>query len=119
MDPEDFGQYERFYDFTEVNRKVAQRIEEKFGHLKSQDNDFVYAIEDKKAKEDKEVNEDDSWEDIDEGSAAEISENAPKNVDSSKRETYKLRKAKLLPTGELRLPSGRIAGHRDYLRIYK
>lgn len=40
MDPDDFEQYDKFYDFSEENRKVAKRIQEKFGHLKSHDNEF-------------------------------------------------------------------------------
>lgn len=34
-------------------------------------------------------------------------------------EKYNIRKAKILDTGELLLPSGRVAGHRDYLMYYK
>lgn len=52
---------------------------------------------------------------------SEIKENddGVARVKVSKNEVYTLRKAKILSTGELRLPSGRIAGHRDYIRIYK
>jgi hypothetical protein len=50
MDPDDFEQYDKFYDFTEENRKVAQRIQQKFGHLKSHDNEFMFTIGDDKVK---------------------------------------------------------------------
>jgi len=30
-----------------------------------------------------------------------------------------IKKAELLPTGEIQLPSGRIIGHRDYKHIYR
>ena len=50
MNSEDFEQYDKFYDFTEENRRVAQRIQEKFGHLKPSDNEFMYSIEPAKVK---------------------------------------------------------------------
>lgn len=126
MDAEDFEQYEKYYDFTEENRKVAQRIEKKFGHLKSHDNEFVFTIEDNKRLAIKPDGEDDdSWEDVDsdaeEGEVIEeeVTEKIDESKVNAKKEFYKLRKAKILSTGEMRLPSGRIAGHRDYLRYYK
>ena len=65
----------------------------------------------------------DEWEDLEsaDGGASEIMEgnDGTKRVKKAKNEFYTLRKAKILSTGELRLPSGRIAGHRDYKRFYK
>lgn len=135
MDPDDFEQYEKYYDFSEENRIVAKRMQEKFGHLQAQDSDFVYAIEEKKtkvkaikAKTGADGEDEESWEDVDsdDQSAAEITEgdkaagqSSNPEDKTSKKEWYNLRKVKVLSTGELRLPSGRIAGHRDYLRFYK
>ena len=63
------------------------------------------------------------WEDVesDNGETSEITEGdgGAKKIKKAKNEFYTLRKAKILSTGELRLPSGRIAGHRDYIRFYK
>jgi len=131
MDPEDFAQYEKYYDFTEENRKVAKRIEEKFGHLKSHDNEFVFAIGDGKTKakaiEANDDNDNDSWEDVDSEDGEVIDEEVEvieeKAIDdskvNSKKEFYKLRKVKILSSGEMRLPSGKIAGHRSYMKYYK
>lgn len=41
------------------------------------------------------------------------------NLDDQLIEKYNIRRAKKLDTGELLLPSGRIAGHRDYMRYYR
>lgn len=128
MDAEDFDQYDKFYDFTEENRRVAQRIQEKFGHLKARDNEFIYTIEEKKmaAINAQAENDDDSWEDVDsDAEEGEVTENVDEEIEideskvNAKKEFYKLRRAKVLSTGELRLPSGKIAGHRDYIRYYK
>lgn len=124
MDPDDFEQYDPYYDFTVENRKVAQRIQEKFGHLKSHDNEFMFSITDDKIRAVKAQAEgDEEWEDVgsDDGATSEITEGdgGVKRVKKAKNEFYTLRKAKILSTGELRLPSGRIAGHRDYIRFYK
>ena len=124
MDPDDFEQYDKFYDFSEENRKVAKRIQEKFGHLKSHDNEFLFSIGDDKVKAIKSQAEGDGeWEDVEsgDGEESEITEGGDgvKKVKKAKNEFYTLRKAKILSTGELRLPSGRIAGHRDYIRFYK
>ena len=35
------------------------------------------------------------------------------------KKLYRLRKAKITSTGELLLPSGKLIGHRDYVRYYK
>ncbi len=51
MNPEYFGQYERFYDFSEENRRVALELQERFKHVKT-DNQFVYMIKNK-SEEDK------------------------------------------------------------------
>ena len=75
MNPEYFGQYEKFYDFSEENRRVALELQERFKHVKS-DNQFVYMIKNKseEAKREKKTeeirengsadgSEEDDWED--------------------------------------------------------
>ena len=114
MNEEYFGQYERFYDFREENRKIAIDMQERFKHVKT-DNQFVYSIKNKEEKKDTpaveasadEIEEDEDWEDDQESG------------DQSLAEKYNIRKAKRLDTGELLMPSGRIAGHRDYIVYYK
>jgi hypothetical protein len=46
MHSEYFGQYEKFYDFREENRKVALELQERFKNVKT-DNQFIYAIRNK------------------------------------------------------------------------
>lgn len=116
MNEEYFGQYERFYDFREENRKIAMDMQERFKHVKT-DNQFVYSIKNKEEKKDtpaveaspEEIEEDGDWEDDQESESG----------DSSLAEKYNIRKAKRLDTGELLMPSGRIAGNRDYIVYYK
>lgn len=61
MNSEYFGQYERFYDFREENRRIAKELEERFKHIKA-DNQFVYMIKNK-AESDPAVDNDEDWED--------------------------------------------------------
>lgn len=121
MNPEEFGQYEDFYDFTEENRRTALRLQEKFKGVKeTDDNTFLYKITEKEIEPQAEEDEEASWESIDdeESEGEVIEENEGEKV-SIKKEYFKLRKAKILSSGEMRLPSGKIAGHRDYMRYYK
>lgn len=46
MNSEYFGQYERFFDFREENRKVAQELQERFKNVRT-DNEFTYMIKNK------------------------------------------------------------------------
>lgn len=46
MNSEYFGQYERFYDFREENRRIALEQQEKLKHLTT-DNQFVFKIKSK------------------------------------------------------------------------
>lgn len=92
--------------------------------MKSHDNEFLFSIGDDKVKAIKSQAEGDGeWEDVESGDGedSEITEGGDgvKKEKKAKNEFYTLRKAKILSTGELRLPSGRIAGHRDYIRFYK
>jgi pre-60S factor REI1 len=114
MNNEEFDQYEEFYDFTEENRRIAKRFEEKFGNLETgKEQEVVFELNPKQPDGDE-----DSWEDVD-SDAEETGETAQEENVSLKREFYKLRKMKILKTGELKLPSGKIAGHRDFVRYYK
>lgn len=123
MRQDDFGQYESFYDFREYNIKAAERLQEKYKHLKPDDsNTLIYAIEgDKgvfKKEEDLKADDEGSWEDMSEDDKKE----EPKTKEISKPETkklYRLRKAKITSTGELLLPNGKLVGHRDFVRYYK
>lgn len=46
MNSEYFGQYEKFYDFREENRRVALELQERFKNVKT-DNEFVFSIKNK------------------------------------------------------------------------
>lgn len=61
MNADYFGQYEKFYDFREENRRIAKELEERFKHTKA-DNQFVYMIKNK-AESAAVDNEEDDWED--------------------------------------------------------
>lgn len=122
MNSSEFDQYEDFYDFASENRKIAERLQNKFKGMKEDESTFIYKITEKKVED---VNEDDSdyesWESVDEeleGSDIEEEDLEAEKV-SLKKEYFKLRRAKILSSGEMRLPSGKIAGHRDYIRYYK
>lgn len=56
MNADYFGQYEKFYDFKEENRKIAQSLQEKYKNLKSADNEYVYKIKNTSEKESVEKN---------------------------------------------------------------
>lgn len=125
MNQDEFDRYEDCYDFTEENRKMARKLQEKYKGLKDdEESTFIYKITEKEVENnDDEDDEDGSWEDIEsetEGgsSESEMGEDNPEKM-TIKREFFKLRRAKVLSTGELRLPSGKVAGHRDYIRYYK
>jgi C2H2 type zinc-finger (2 copies) len=85
MNPEYFGQYEKFYDFSEENRRVALELQERFKHVKS-DNQFVYMIknkpeEDKREKQTEEIRENGSADgsDEEEWEDDEVEEDAEKS----------------------------------------
>ena len=68
MNSEYFGQYERFYDFKEENRRVALDLQERFKHVRT-DNEYVFTIKNKPEVEAKvlesevEEGKDEDWED--------------------------------------------------------
>jgi hypothetical protein len=128
MNQELAEEYDRFYDFSAENEAVYARLEKKYKDLKGGvEVDFVVNTggEDTEIKEEKD--EDDDWEDVGsdagEGSATEADpvsgENVIKEGKATQKRVFKLRRAKMLDTGELLLPSGKIAGHKDFLRYYK
>jgi pre-60S factor REI1 len=119
MNSDYFGPYEKFYDFRAENRKVALELQERFKDVKT-DNQFVYSIKnrpepaaiaaapaDPATEIAEDVQEDGEWEDDED------------DHDDLLTEKYNIRKVKRLDTGELLLPSGKIAGHRKYKIYYK
>lgn len=134
MNDEYFGQYERFYDFREENRRIAREMAEKFKNLPGENNLVLRIKADPNAdiKEDTAKPavdgaeaEDGEWEDDDISIGAESREADGKlqpHLDAANKkllEKFRFRRAKRLDTGELLLPNGKIAGHRAYLRYYK
>lgn len=121
MNEEYFGQYEKFYDFREENRRVALELQERFKNVKA-DNKFVYQIKQKgeeKTTSDKPAVEANDEIREDEDHDEEWEDDASDEDNGGLTEHYNIRKVKRLETGELLLPSGKIAGHRDYLMYYK
>ena len=105
MDDNDFEQYDPFYDFDTENRRIAQKMQEKFKD-KTAENTYVYRL---KAEDD----DSEEWEDDED--EEEMLKSKPKKAP----EVYTIRRAKRLETGELLLPGGNIAGSRSYAVYYK
>ncbi len=120
MNGEYFGQYEKFYDFREENRRVALELQEKFKNVRA-DNHYVYQIKQKGEEKPADKPAADAHEEIqeDDDQDGEWEDDASDEVSGGLTEEYNIRKVKRLETGELLLPSGKIAGHRDYLIYYK
>lgn len=72
MNSDYFGQYEKFYDFREENRRIAKELEERFKHIKA-DNQFVYMIKNKAESDPAVEDNEDDWEDEEE--SAELDSN--------------------------------------------
>lgn len=131
-----FDEYERFYDFTEDNERIAKQMEEKYKNSKF-GVEIDYEISNNtpnKITDVEEIIDDDEegdWEDMNsqDGSAVESESEITENKEGKakkilkgkqlQRRMFKLRRAKLLDNDELMLPSGRIAGHKQYERYYK
>lgn len=73
MNSDYFGQYERFYDFREENRRIAKELEERFKNIKA-DNQYVYMIKNK-AESEPAVENDDENEWVDEDESADMDSN--------------------------------------------
>ena len=104
-------EYYKFYDFTEANEEAMKKLESKYANCKG-GVEFEFAVT---------VNDqDEDWEDID-SDVDSNDEPIIKGTDEKKKnqKIYKLRRATVLDSGELLLPSGRIAGHEKFKRIYK
>jgi len=114
MNQELFDEYERFYDFTAENEEIAKKLQENFKNCEGGE-EFIYEVPENNADEEKE----DEWADCDdeEDSTDMLTEKPPK-IPKEMKKQYKFKRAKLMDTGELLLPSGKIAGHRDYKHLY-
>ena len=62
MNSDYFGQYERFFDFREENRRIAKELEARFKNTKA-DNQFVYKIKNKPESQPAADNNEEDWED--------------------------------------------------------
>lgn len=110
-----FAEFDNFYDFTEDNERIAKEMEVKYGNL-HYGAEVDYEISDKEKSEDEEG----EWEDEEEGDGEkEMTEDKEPKAKAQTKKVYKLRRARLLDTDELLLPSGKIVGHKKYLRYYK
>lgn len=119
MNQELFDEFERFYDFTEENEAIATKLQEKFKNCEGGE-EFIYEVPENNAGEKIEEKEDDEWADCDDDSnSADMLEDKPAKIPKKAKKQYKFKRAKLMDTGELLLPSGKIAGHRDFTNLYK
>lgn len=123
MNGDFFEEFDDFYDFEEEEERLAKVAEEKYKDAKFGD-EVDYEVK-KKEKKEKEEDEDEDWEDVGsdvEEMMEEKEMKGEKNEGERKKKTrrvFKLRRARLLDTGELLLPSGKIVGHKDYKQYYK
>jgi len=135
MKTEEFDEYYKFYDFTDELAAVRNKL--------------LIADDKEPLKEDEaylemvsgdEDSEDDEWEDADEDedededdeedgkvkddatAAKEMEITDEKEIKEKKEKRvhrFKVKKVKVLSTGEIQLPNGRILGHRKYNDLYK
>lgn len=115
MNTEDFGEYLKFYDFT-------KKIENLREHGLIVDDDEVEGapnnvdlLEIVLENRDEEERENDSESGEDSNEEWEVIE----NPDANGPRRYRMRRAKLLSTGEVQLPNGAILGHRKLKTAYK
>jgi len=120
MNQEYFDEYERFYDFTEENEAIAKKLQEKYKNCEGGE-EFIYEVPEKNAGEViEEKEDDDEWADCDDDSnSVDMLEEKPAKIPKMAKKQYRMKRAKLMDTGELLLPSGMIAGHRDFANLYK
>lgn len=121
MNQKYFDEYYDFYDFTKENEEIMKKLEAKYANSKTGGVEFDFAVT--------LADDDEEWVDIDSnisdgnGENQDMRESKEKYRDSSeakkKRKVYKLRRAQLLDTDELLLPSGKIAGHKKFIGLYK
>jgi len=112
MNTEDFGEYLVFYDFTkkiENLRKNGLIVDDENEQNNADLLEIVLENRDEEERENdsEEEQESEDWEIIDHAEGGET------------RKVYKMRRAKLLGTGEIQLPNGTILGHRKFKTAYK
>jgi len=113
MNTEDFGEYLVFYDFTkkiENLRKNGLIVDDE------DEQNNVDLLEIVLENRDEEERENDSEEEEQGSEEWEIIDHAE---GSEARKVYKMRRVKLLGTGEIQLPNGTILGHRKFKTAYK
>lgn len=105
MNTEDFGEYERFYDFSKVLEDFRKHKLTVENQVVMEADEYMEIDMGNDEEEERENEDDDDWEIIDE--------------EPNKEKKYRLKKAKLLDSGEIQLPNGNILGHRRYKHVYK
>lgn len=123
MNPDSMYLFDNYYDYTEANNKY---IQEKIEKSKKYGNSNIININ--IAEENEEENNDNEWEDEDNSLSNNGDEENKKFIkiegkifDPKKKINYKqyqISGIKVLNTGELQMPDGRIIGHRMYKRLY-
>jgi pre-60S factor REI1 len=117
MNTEDFGEYLTFYDFSKKIENLRQH-----GLLVESDEevgsgvDLLEIVLENRDEEERENDDDEDYEPEEDNQSWEIIDN-PDGTEP--RKVYRMRAAKLLPTGEVQLPNGTILGHRKLKTAYK
>ena len=105
MNKDFFDEYEPFYDFTALNEAKAKKYLEKYKNANPDLSQIFELVLKPKAGNN---NTEEMHEGVEQGADANDAE-----------KVIKIPKIVKTETGELRLPDGRIVGHKDYTRIYK
>jgi pre-60S factor REI1 len=104
MNPEDYKDYEAFFDYSKA---------------------IIEEVSEESEIENLDGSEEESWEDeeLEDGERENKQQDGAPAIDPKKTKGYfykkKLKKAKVLPSGEVRLADGKIIGSRGFKRYYK
>jgi len=108
MDTDDFAEYERFYDFSKIINDIYKNNVIPDDEIIKEEDEEYFEI---KVEQPIEEEEEGEWEVIDEEKG--------KVKSDTKMKVYRIRKAKVLDSGEILLPNGQILGNRAYRNLYK
>jgi len=136
MKDDDFTEYIKYYDFSSTFNDYKTKIGGKLDDSETLKKDEAYLeiVSDDEDEEWEDDGEDDEEGDDEEDADEESGEKKPKKsqiTDESKQmekeeekkqqriHRIKVKKAVVLPSGEVKLPNGKIIGHRGYKSYYK
>jgi len=127
MKNEEYDEYGRYYDFSstfnDYKASIEAEEEDKEGKLK-EDEAYLEVVSDNGEEEEDEWEDegDDDEDEEEEVEGGEIKEESKNQIDEkpkNKIHRIRVKKAVVLPSREVKLPNGKLIGHRDYKRYYK